>query len=244
MAELAEEARHQLLTSGSRWRTLRARGREWRDTALSSQAWQARLDRKRAEGQNFSLISVQAASPRPEELDDQWQIWIADPWRRAIFMAGQSEVDVVIHNSTWWSNGNGTSRTNGGAVNYGHGQGPGQHLVETSDYPALIEIADVSVGERLGRETLDAKVTVRREFERRRGRGVHGLVIGDAEEIHLVIDRERGIILHAGSWFGGSLYRVIEVNDVDFDSPIARESFDLAPLPGLKWIDVSGPITA
>lgn len=159
MAELAEEARDLLLTSGSRWRTLRARGREWRHTALASAAWQAQLHRKQAEGQRFSVISFRSTSPRPDEIDEQWRIWIAEPWKRAMFSVGRSEVDVVIHRSIWCSNGHGISLTNGGALNLGHGEGPREHLVSTADYPQLIEIEGVSVGARLGRETLDLKVS-------------------------------------------------------------------------------------
>jgi hypothetical protein len=241
MADLAEEARNLLSTSESRWRTLRARGREWRDTELASEAWHAQIDRKRAEGQHFSLISNRSTSPRPVEMDEPWRIWIAQDWKRALFAAGGSEVDVVFHRSTWWSNGRGASRTNGGALNYGHGEGPGEHLVATADYPALIEIEDVSAGERLGRKTLDATMSIRHGLPRRRGRGLHGLVIGDADEVLLVIDRERGVILYAGSWFRGSLYRVIEMNEIAFDEPFAPDTFEISPLPGLDWIDTNNP---
>jgi hypothetical protein len=57
-----------------------------------------------------------------------------------MFAAGRSEVDVVFHHSTWWSNGRGISRTNGGSLNLGHGEGPGEHLVNTAEYCPLIEI--------------------------------------------------------------------------------------------------------
>jgi hypothetical protein len=238
MAELAEEARDLLLTSGSRWSTFRARGREWRDTAFASEAWHAQLERKRAEGQSFSVISSRATSPRPDEIDEQWRIWIAAPWKRAMFAAGRSEVDVVFHHSTWWSNGHGISRTNGGSLNLGHGEGPGEHLVNTAEYSPLIEIEGVVAGVRLCRETLDAKVSIRRGLPRRRGRGLHGLVIGDADEVLLSIDRERGVILYAGSWFRGSLYRVLEISDVGFDEPFSPETFEITPFPGLDWIDL------
>ena len=65
MADLADEALDLLLSSASRWRTLRARGRECRDTALSTAAWKAQLDRRRGEGQTINLITNKATSPRP-----------------------------------------------------------------------------------------------------------------------------------------------------------------------------------
>ena len=235
---MADEALDLLSTSGSRWRSLRASGREWRDTALASQAWHAQIERKRAEGQNFSLIRSQSKAPRPEETDEHWRLWIAEPWRRAAFVAGRGDVDVVFHGATWWSNGHGVSRTNGGALNSGHGEGPGEHLVSTADYPPLIEIEDVAAGSWLGRQTLDAKVSIRRGLSRRRGPGLHGLVIGDADEILLAIDRERGVILHAASWFRGSVYRVLEMDDVGFDEHLPPKTFEISPLPGLEWQDV------
>ena len=185
MGQMADEAAEVLSTSGTRWSTLRAAGREWRNTVLSTRAWQAQLERRRAEGQRFTLISNQATGTRPEEIEGRWSLRLAGPRERATFEAGNDEVDVVFHESTWWSNGHAVSRTNGGAANYGHGKGPGMDLVETAAYPPLIEIREVKEGSRLGRSTLDALVMARRELERRRGRGLHGLVIGDADEIRL-----------------------------------------------------------
>jgi hypothetical protein len=239
MAEAAEEALNLLSTSASRWHTLWASGREWRDTALASEAWHAQLERRRAEGQSFSVISSQSTLPRPDQTDEQWQLWIAGSWTRAIFVAGHSDVDVVFDGSTWWSNGHDISRTNGGALNHGHGEGPGTQLVSTVEYPALIEIRTGTVGSRIGRETLDVKATTRRGLPRRRGRGLHGLVIGDADEIHLSIDRERGVILCAESWFTGQPYRILKMDKVAFDEPLGPETFVIAPLPGLHWVDLA-----
>jgi hypothetical protein len=240
MAEVADEALHLLSTSASRWRTLRASGREWRDTAVASEAWQAQLERKRAEGQNFSVLSSssQATLPLPDQTDERWQLWLAGTWKRAVFAVGRADVDVVFHGTTWWSNGDGISRTNGGTPNYGHGEGPGEHLVSTAGYPALIEVGTATGGSRIGRETLDVNATIRRGLPRRRGRGLHGLVIGEADEILISIDRERGVILFAESWFKGMPYRILEVERVAFDEQLRPETFEIAPLPGLHWVDV------
>jgi hypothetical protein len=236
--DLASEALHLLRVSSSRWRTLRARGREWRATALATEAWRAQLERRRSEGERFGLITLRSTSPqspRPGELEQQWALWIAEPWTRATFAAGRGTVDVVFYESTWWSNGNGMSRTNGGAPNSGHGKGPGEHLVATATYALLLEVEEVTEGSRLGRATLEAKVTVRRGLPRLRGRGLHGLVIGEAEEIHLAIDRDRGVILHVATSYHGSVYRIVEMNDVAFDEPFPAGTLDIAPLPGLEW---------
>jgi hypothetical protein len=58
-------------------------------------------------------------------------------------------------------------------------------------------------------------------------------VIGDADEVLLSIHRERGVILRAASCFRGSVYRVLEMNDVTFDEPFPSKALEITPLPGL-----------
>lgn len=68
---------------------------------------------------------------------------------------------------------------------------PGANLIRSADYLPFIDVGDISPGSWLGRETLNVTVSIRRGLEVRRGPGLHGLVIGDADPI-LDIDRERG----------------------------------------------------
>jgi hypothetical protein len=56
----------------------------------------------------------------PDEIEEEWQIWLAEPRKRAKFAAGRGSVDVVFHESTWWSNGPGISQTNTGGQDWGH----------------------------------------------------------------------------------------------------------------------------
>lgn len=108
--------------------------------------------------------------------------------------------------------------------------------METTAYPPLIEIREVKGGSRLGRPTLDATVMARRELERRRGRGLHGLVIGDADEIRLSIDRERGVILRTGLVYEGSVYRIVEMTEVGFDEQFPPTTFEIRPVSSDGWI--------
>jgi len=117
---MADEVLDLPSTSQSRWRSLQASGREWRIPALLSQAFQAQLARRRAEGQGFALITDQTDAPMPDEIEEEWQIWLAEPRKRAKFAAGGGSVDVVFHESTWWSNGPGISQTNTGGQDWGH----------------------------------------------------------------------------------------------------------------------------
>jgi hypothetical protein len=133
-------------------------------------------------------------------------------------------------------NGPGVSQTNSGRQDWGHGEGPGEFLIRTDDHPPLLEIGEFTVDSWLGRQTLVAEVGIRRGLEARQGRGLHGLVIGDADEILLRIDRERGVILQANSWFRGSHYRVLETNDVGFDEESPPATFEIRPLSGPGWL--------
>jgi hypothetical protein len=63
-------------------------------------------------------------------------------------------------------------------------------------------------------------------------------VIGDAADVLLSIDRERGLILYAGSWFRGSIYRVLEMSDVSFDEELSPDSFETVPIHGLDWTNL------
>jgi hypothetical protein len=212
--------------------------RVWSNPTLLSEASEVQLARRRPEGQRFAIISNQSNAPVPDETDEEWQLWVAEPWMRAKFAAGRGGVDVVFHGSTWWSNGRGISRTNGGATNSGHGIGPGVHLIRTADYVPLIEVRDIRLTSLLGRETL--KVTVRMRYgpDHRRGPGLHGLVIGDADPIVLDVDRERRVILRAESSYKGSVYLVLEMNEIAFDQEFPPETFEITPLPGGGWQQV------
>jgi hypothetical protein len=68
-----------------------------------------------------------------------------------------------------------------------------------------------------------------------RGRGLHGLIIGDADRIDLSVDRERGVLLRAASWFEGSMYRTVEALSVAFDETFPSDAFEIDPLPGQDW---------
>lgn len=111
---------------------------------------------------------------------------------------------------------------------------PGANLIRSADYLPLIDVGDISPGSWLGRETLNVTVSIRRGLEVRRGPGLHGLVIGDADPI-LDIDRERGVILRAESSYRGSVYRVLEMNEVSFDEEFPPDTFEIRPLSGLDW---------
>jgi hypothetical protein len=83
--------------------------------------------------------------PQPTELEQAWTLSLDPPWKRATFMVGAGTVDVVFQGTTWWSNGNGVSRSNV-TTNWGHGLGWGEDLVRTADYVSRLDIDDIEPG--------------------------------------------------------------------------------------------------
>jgi hypothetical protein len=130
------------------------------------------------------------------------------------------------------------SITNDGRVNFGHGQGDGEYLIETTAYPRLLHVEELSESARLGRRSLDATVTVIHEGERshEEGRGLYGLTIGDADLLELSVDRERGVVLRSSSLYQGVTYRVVEITTVDFDQLLSPDTFTIEPELGTEWV--------
>ncbi len=244
MSSLEAEFFNLLESSGSRWATLILEGRTWIDLETSRRAWQAEIDRMQASGERFAVFrpnsskNEAAGAPmkvEPTELDNWWSLWASPERRRAKFVVGDGPVDVVIEGSTFWSNGFGRSFTNGGRENVGHGQGEGQYLIETADYAPLLRVEEISEGMRLGRHTIEAKVTTLENTSSERGRDLHGLTTGDADYLELSIDRERGIVLSVSSWYQGAVYRKVEVSRVEFDPIFAPGVFRIEPQFGDRW---------
>jgi hypothetical protein len=96
---------------------------------------------------------------------------------------------------------------------------------------------------KLGRPTIEAKVTTLVREHPKRGPGLHGLTIGDPEILELSVDRERGVILSASSWFQGAVYRIVDVAEVEFDTTFGIEIFDIEPRYGSEWISTWRSVT-
>jgi hypothetical protein len=228
-----------LSTSPDRWTTLRMSGRDWRDTGISHQAWDAGIARIRASGASVTTITLGRSDvPEPPEHEHTWTLWLAPPWKRAIFTVATDTVDVVFHGPTWWGNSRGASISNDSPerARSKHGLGYGEDLVRTRDYVTSLEIQEIGEGSWIDRPTLDVRArAVHHSGERRRGKGLHGLIIGDADRIDLSVDRERGVILRAASWYEGSMYRTLEALDVVFDETFPSDAFKIEPLPGQSW---------
>jgi hypothetical protein len=245
MSALEVEFYNLLTTSESRWTTLLIEGRTWANFDIQTFAWQTKNDRLRANGARIATFrradSNENEAPEIEaavaqvERDETWSLWVTPERRRAKFKVGDELVDVVIEGSTYWSNGHGRSITNGGNKNHSHGQGDGHNMIRTPDYAGLLKVMEISEGTQVGRQTIDAKAKILDDGDLELGPGLHGLTIGDADFLELRIDRERGVVLSASSWFQGIVYRILEVTNVEFDPGFASTAFRIEPEFGSEW---------
>lgn len=248
MPEHEGETARLLETSETRWTTVKVDGRTWFDPDLQRRAWRAQTEREASRGARFAPFQRSGAARRDDLDSDElsephvrvqtWSIWVTPTQRRASFVVGHGSVDVVFDGPTFWSNGSDRSITNGGNRNVGHGQGDGQYLVETHDYPPLLRVTDESDGSRLGRSTIEAKSEIAIELEPHRLLKVHGLTTGDPDLLELSIDRERGVVLRAASWLDGRIYRIVEMTDVKFDLVFPPRAFAISPKYGPTWTTV------
>jgi hypothetical protein len=246
MSALETEFFNLLETSESRWTALFIEGRTWFNAEVQRSARQAEINRMKANGARIATFqrsganeneaSATAIVVEPVDHEETWCLWATPEKRRAKFKVGDELVDVVIEGSTFWSNGHGRSITNGGRADYGHGQGDGQNLIRTSEYASVLHVVELSEGMRIGRHTIDVRVTIVDDQDPHRVPVLHGLTIGDAEVLELSVDRERGVVLSASSKFQGVIYRIVEITEVEFDPNFDLDVFKIEPEFGTEWV--------
>jgi hypothetical protein len=249
MSALETEFTNLLETSESRWSALFIEGRTWFNFEVQRYAAQAETDRNEARGARFAEFrrsdsekndaSGAARVVEPVDHEETWRLWVTAEKRRAKYQVGNELVDVVIEGSTFWSNGHGRSITNGGDANYSHGQGDGRHLLRTVEYAGVLHVVELSEGMRIGRRTIEARVTIVGDDDPHRVPVLHGLTIGVSELLELSVDRERGVVLRASSHFQGTVYRIVEITHIKFDPHFDVEVFTIEPEFGTKWVSTN-----
>jgi hypothetical protein len=237
-----------MMTSSSRWESVRCEGLQWQQRALAKEAFETGMEAEKEAlgargGQAITArLEYQSTTPQPEEEVQTWKLWVAPPSRiRTEFIAWGSEtVTVVVDGPTWWSRSPTLGAlTNDGDRNSEHGLGPG--------YPLLSPLSLTSV--------LDLEVTGEMRIARRGAYEVRGrpkawtrerpwdlIQRADLDEFgfgadayQLGIDVERGIILRSEAQFGGRPFSVLEVSRIAFDEPTDPEVFVLRLPPGERF---------
>jgi hypothetical protein len=242
-----------LENSESRWRTLRAVGHEWSRHDRLQVAWERMVERnRRSELGRMTLLwsggNLRPASPVPEQTEEPWKLWCAPERSRAQFHVEGDLVDVVFLGATWWSVGHGWARTNAGSDRYHHGMGDGERLIRTRPYIPFLDFHEVVDGTWRERSAFLVRATPV-WGESLHGlyaadQVLHGLLIGDPDEILLTVDAERGVLLRTEARLEGMPYRIVEMEEVFFDEEFGQEVFTIQLPSGQDWMgpdDLAGP---
>jgi len=222
------------LIDGSRlkWSTLRCRGHEWRHWSGLNEAFLGSVPQGAV-----VAAAVVSDEPRGDETKEPWRLWVdASDRIRTEFAVGFEAVAAVIDGPTWWSwTPSGGALTNGGDDHSTHGVGPGALLIEPSWRPAIeMEmLGHVRVADRTALRILAHPAPVdgkdRDPFDPR-WMGLHELGQG-ADEYEIAIDEERGTLLRCEAGLGGDPFRIVQVDEINFDEDLSPDTFVLAP-PG------------
>lgn len=208
-----------LHNSARRWRTLRAVGEEWRDEDHSLGAFVRRLP-------PGGIMSMRGA-PGPANRDPRWQMWIRRPDQARVEFGGAHQtrsIQITNRPRMWVALPNGQShvdeRRGGGRPELG----PPGVLVETSSISAALDLGVVERTRMLGREAWAVRARPGEEDLRRQPGLLNPLVRG-ADDVKLVVDAERGVLLRLEAFLGGAPFYRVEMTEVAFDEDIADDVF-------------------
>ena len=228
MSELGQvlEVMH---TSSESCHSLRLEGHEWRHRETFSRAWKHHLDELRRCGaasvRSFAFKKGGEGEPAPESREI-WRVWLAKPdKRRAEFQVGDDMVTAVFAGQRWWSKSPNGFRTNEGALNSGHGFGPGAALIDPAAYLAVLQLSVDSRTTFLSRPAFVVTAIPRAIDPHEFNATFHMLGTG-ADLYQLVIDAELGILLRSEADFRGDAFRVIEVDAIGVDEQFSEATFD------------------
>jgi len=115
------------------------------------------------------------------------------------------------------------------------GSGIGQELGWLLDPAALIGLLDfgaISAGERAGRPTVRVHARPRAAAEGHEDAALWRFGAMGADELHLDVDAERGMLLRTEARFEGRPFAVSEILEVAFDEQFPGDTFVFTPPPG------------
>jgi outer membrane lipoprotein-sorting protein len=231
----------------TRWKTLRAVGRQWRHNARASEVFErhfAALEASRPPGAVARLTATYAPDESqpsvPDESEDLWRLWIERGGRtRAEFSVGTDTVSVVFDGPTWWSwSPHAGGMTNRGAANHGHGLGPAAMLIDTAALMGALRLELLGKDKLFGRDVFRVRGITRARLGHESDYGLHELGVG-ADDYLVSVDAERGVALRSEARFREQPFRVIEMTEVEFDADLPPETFTVVLPEGEAFEDVS-----
>jgi hypothetical protein len=216
-------------TSARRWQTIRASGWEWRHPVRTRLASERLIPRDRSRA--VTLVGRSEGQPEPEEVRDEWRLWLAQPDKvRTEFIVEDETVTAVIVGDTWWSwSPSRGVTTNQGDPHHSHGRGPGVGLIDPASILPAVDLALAGRATLIGRPVLEvlATPTPLDENDEEASDWAHAAfdLGAGADEYALVLDAERGILLRSEARIGGQPFRVIEMETVAFDEELGEDVF-------------------
>jgi outer membrane lipoprotein-sorting protein len=209
------------------FRTIRVVIRDWHHVALGAKAFERHLEVERRRGGQSSFATRAAGDEEPETYESVSSLWHERParWRIEHSQTNDTTLTVVDGDSWWLYSPSMGAVTNDGDPGHSVGRA-GEHLLDPSE---LIPAHDFEV---LGRaEMAGRSCIVVRARPRPLDHGFHGAPPG-ADELELLVDAERGVLLRQAARIEGEEYHVSEVLEIEFDLDIEPETFRFQPPPG------------
>jgi hypothetical protein len=226
-------------TADERWTTIRIEGREWSRPELLTRAFLRAADRSRS----ATYGGGPDEEPSPAERRSRWRLRVAKPGRvRAEFDVGGEEVTTLVHGDTAWAWSSSRPVQTGPAKPGTVGMGPGGALLHPWSILAWVDLRPTGTTVVAGRSALRAVATSFRTSEEgpEAFLSQHELGAG-ADEHELAIDGERGILLRAEARVAGEMFRIIEVERVEFDVQLPDDVF--APPPTRPTVPIPRPVS-
>jgi outer membrane lipoprotein-sorting protein len=227
-----EERSEPLLGIVGSWRTLQARGTEWRHHARLTEAFERGGTPPPGSGIATFRTRHSPDEPGPTESVEPWSLWIEKPdLKRAEFMVGSERWTVVFRGDYWWSwSPSRGARTNEGRSNYHHGEGPSEGLLQAALLPRALQVEQLSRGNVLGRDVIQLRgsprtPTTAEDFRLMTG-SLHPLGLG-ADEYLLALDAEQGVLLRSEARTKGAPFLVLEMTEIAFDARFDAQTFVL-----------------
>jgi hypothetical protein len=216
----------ELMAAGARtWRTLRLAGYEWRHEETLMRAWERESARARRRSSLTQLVATKAGESEAETREP-WRLWIARPDRkRAEFRVGDGTVAVIFAGDRWWSRSPLGFHDNDGDPSARHGIGPAEALLDVNPHVADLRVISGSATEYLGRPASLISAEPKLSDEAGPSLALHLLGAG-ADDYELLVDDESGVLLRTEARLEGTPFRVIAVEEIAVDMPIAPETFD------------------
>jgi outer membrane lipoprotein-sorting protein len=221
-------------TSEQRWRSLRARGQEWRHAALNLEAFMRKLEQGRPG--SFALLEGSSRDAvEPEETENAWSLWMQgeDRVRAEFTIGGEDMVTAVVDGGTWWSwSPLSGAKTNDGRENPHTGLGPGIALVCPAVILPAVDLEIRGQTTALGRPAYEVlAVPTSSDEDEESSSLMHGIGSG-AEAYELIVDAERGVLLRTVARLHDRPFLVLRIDEVAFDEDLAAETFTLVPPTG------------